>query len=392
MTIAISDRIGRLAPSATLAVADAARALRERGVQVISFGAGEPDFDTPEHIKKAAVEALAAGDTKYPPVAGTPSLKAAITDYLRRYGGLSYEPAEVCVTVGAKDALHQAFAVLVNPGDEVVIPSPHWVSYPDQVRLAGGTPVFVTGQERLGGKIGPAELRAALTPRTRVIVLNSPCNPTGAVYSRAELEALAAVIRETQAVVVSDEIYHRLGFEQPTTASFAALDGMRERTVTVNGFSKSFAMTGWRLGYAAGPSAVISAMVRLQGQTTSGPPSFVQTAAIAALTGDQACIETMRTAYRERAALACAALNRLPGVRCVPPAGAFYCFPDVSGAFARLGVADADEFARVVLERAHVAVVSGAAFGSERHVRVSCATSAPLIEEGLRRMAALLAS
>ncbi|NUQ50829.1 MAG: pyridoxal phosphate-dependent aminotransferase, partial [Phycisphaerae bacterium] len=307
MTIAISDRIGRLAPSATLAVADAARALRERGVQVISFGAGEPDFDTPEHIKKAAVEALAAGDTKYPPVAGTPSLKAAITDYLRRYGGLSYEPAEVCVTVGAKDALHQAFAVLVNPGDEVVIPSPHWVSYPDQVRLAGGTPVFVTGQERLGGKIGPAELRAALTPRTRVIVLNSPCNPTGAVYSRAELEALAAVIRETQAVVVSDEIYHRLGFEQPTTASFAALDGMRERTVTVNGFSKSFAMTGWRLGYAAGPSAVISAMVRLQGQTTSGPPSFVQTAAIAALTGDQACIETMRTAYRERAALACAA-------------------------------------------------------------------------------------
>jgi len=391
MELRISDRLNRLAPSATLAVAEAARALRERGVEVVSFGAGEPDFDTPAHVRQAAVDALARGDTKYPPVAGVPALRKAVCGYLERHCHARYEPDEVCVTVGAKDAIHQAIAALVNPGDEVIIPSPYWVSYPDHVKLAGGVPLVVPGDEQLGGKIGPAHLKAALNARTRVLILNSPCNPTGAVYSRAELAALADVLRPTSIAVISDEIYHRLGFHESPTACFAALDGMRDRTITVNGMSKSFAMTGWRLGFAAGPRSVIDAMIRLQGQTTSGAASFVQTAAAAALVGDQGYIEDMRAAYRDRATHVCAALNALPGVRCVPPAGAFYCFPDVSGTFARLGVSDADGFARLVLERAHVAVVSGVAFGSKRHARLSCATSPALIEKGLDRLAKLLA-
>lgn len=391
MELRISDRLNRLAPSATLAVAEAARALRERGVEVVSFGAGEPDFDTPAHVRQAAVDALARGDTKYPPVAGVPALRKAVCGYLERHSHARYEPDEVCVTVGAKDAIHQAIAALVNPGDEVIIPSPYWVSYPDHVKLAGGVPLVVPGDEQLGGKIGPAHLKAALNARTRVLILNSPCNPTGAVYSRAELAALADVLRPTSIAVISDEIYHRLGFHESPTACFAALDGMRDRTITVNGMSKSFAMTGWRLGFAAGPRSVIDAMIRLQGQTTSGAASFVQTAAAAALVGDQGYIEDMRAAYRDRATRVCAALNAMPGVRCVPPAGAFYCFPDVSGTFARLGVSDADGFARLVLERAHVAVVSGVAFGSKRHARLSCATSPALIEKGLDRLAKLLA-
>jgi aspartate aminotransferase len=387
----ISQRIQQIAPSATLAVSEKARQLRERGVQVISFGAGEPDFDTPEHIKEAAIRALHDGDTKYPsPGSGKTALREAICAYLDRWCGVSYQPSQVCVTIGAKDALHLAFAVLLNPGDEVLIPLPYWVSYPDQVRLAGGSPVFVRGRWEAGGKIGPQELRAAITPRTRVLVLNSPCNPTGAVYSRAELDALAAVVRDTDIAVVSDEIYHRLVVADQPATCVASLPGMLERTITVNGLSKTFAMTGWRLGYAAGPAAIIEAMGRLVGQTTSGAASFVQTAAVAALGGDQSCVDRMRAAYRARGQRMFDALSALPGVRCSKPAGAFYCFPDVSGTFERLGLRDADGFADLALERAHVAVVSGAAFGSPAHVRLSYATSDANIEEGLRRLAKLL--
>lgn len=388
----ISRRIQELAPSATLAVSERARALQDKGVDVVSFGAGQPDFETPAHIVAAAVAAVQGGDTKYPsPVSGVTPLRKAVCTYLKRFGGLDYEPAQVCVTVGAKDALYLAFATLLDPGDEVVLPAPYWVSYPDQIRLMGATPVIV--QPRSASlKITPDELRAAITPRTRALVMNSPSNPTGAVYSRDELEGLAAVLRETQVMVISDEIYNRLVFESETSISVAALPGMLDRTITVNGFSKSFAMTGWRLGFAAGPREVIDGMSRLQGQTTSGPASFVQTAAVAALSGDQSCIEPMREAYRRRAALMTDALNGLQGVTCPAPHGAFYCFPDVSGTFARLGVRDGDGFAEAALERAHVAVVSGVAFGAPKYVRLSFATSDARIREGMKRLAQLLSN
>jgi aspartate aminotransferase len=391
MDIRLSTRIQGLAPSATLAAADKARALRERGVEVISFGAGEPEFDTPESIKRAAVDALSAGDTKYPaPVSGKTPLRAAICEYLQKHCQIAYEPAQVCVTVGAKDALFLAFSALLDPGDEVIIPVPYWVSYPDQVRFVGGVPVFLPGDPENAGKISADMLRGAITPRTRALVINSPCNPTGAVYSRAELGALAAALRGTPVIAVSDEIYHRLQFEAPPGPSFAAIEGMLERTLVVNGMSKSFAMTGWRLGFAAGPQPLIDAMTRLQGQTTSGPASFIQTASRTALLGDQECVERMCRAYRERGARMCAGLNELPGVRCSPPRGAFYCFPDVSGTFAQLGVSNADGFAEAVLDHAHVAVVSGAPFGCPGHARLSFAASDAHIDEGLRRVAKLL--
>jgi aspartate aminotransferase len=387
----LSKRIQQVAPSATLAMAEKARALRDRGVDVISFAAGQPDFDTPEPIKQAACDALAAGDTKYPmPVSGIPPLRQAACDYLQRYCGLTYRPDQICVSVGAKDALYLAFQVLLDPGDEVLIPAPYWVSYPEQVRLGDAAPVFVRGSLADGLKVSGDDLRRAITPRTRVLVLNSPSNPTGAVYSRAELEDIAAALGGTDILALSDEIYHRLIYTDEPYMSFAALDGMAERTITVNGCSKSFAMTGWRLGFAAGPEPIIRAMARLQGQATSGATSFVQTAAVTALTGDPAWVERMRDAFRRRARLMHGGLNALPGVRCLEPQGAFYCFPDVSGTFDRLGLRDADGFAEAALERAHVAVVSGAAFGSPTHVRLSFATSDEQIEEGLRRLRRML--
>jgi aspartate aminotransferase len=391
MTIQIAQRIQHLAASATLAVADKARALRERGVDVIEFGAGQPDFDTPQHVKDAAAAALAGGDTKYPmPVSGKTPLRQAICAYFQRYCIFAPRPEQVIVTVGAKDALHLAFTCLLEPDDEVLIPVPYWLSYPEQVRLAGGRPVFVRPADLAHGKINAAELSAAITPRSRVLVLNSPANPHGAVYSRSELEALAIVARKHDLLVISDEIYHRLVFTNTPCTSIAALDGMAERTLTVNGASKTYAMTGWRLGFAAGPVPLIDAMTRLQGQTTSGATSFVQTAMVAALTGDQSAVDRMRAAYKERGAAMHAHLTAIPGVQCARPEGAFYCFADVSATFAKLGVRNADEFTAAALDRAHVAVVSGTPFGCPTHVRLSFATSLDKIQGGLERLARLL--
>lgn len=389
----ISSIAASLNDSATLAVVEKARQLRARGVDVISFGAGEPDFPTPNHITRAAIEALQQGDTKYvSPVAGKEKLREAICEYTRRYDRVEYQPSQVCVTCGAKDAIHLTLAALVDPGDEVIIPVPYWVSYPEQVRLVGGTPVFVPGDAARGGKLDPVRLRAALTPRTRIFILNSPSNPAGFAYSRSELEAIADVLRPSGALVISDEIYNRLTFGDEPPASFAALAGMMDRTVTINGASKAFAMTGWRLGYAAGPAPVIAAAARLQSQTTNGPASFVQTAMIAALTGDQSCVEEMRGTYARRAEMMHAALNRTAGVTCARPQGAFYAFPDVSGTFRRLGVRDAGEFCAMALEKAHVALVPGSAFGSDTHVRFSYATSDAAIREGLRRFSEWLST
>lgn len=390
MAIRLSKYVERLNDSATLAVAEKARKLRAAGVDVVAFGAGEPDFDTPQHIKDAAVKALAAGDTKYTnPVSGKTALREAICDYTRKYGGVDYKPEQVCVAAGGKDALHLGFAAVLDPGDEVVLPVPYWVSFPEHVKMAGATPVYVQGDRQRGGKITPAQLSAAITPRTRAFVINSPSNPTGAAYSREELLEFAGVLRDTQVLVFSDEIYHRLAFAEPVATSFAALPGMYERTVTFNSASKTYAMTGWRIGWACGPELIIRGMSRITSQTTSGATSFVQTALVAALNGDQACVEEMRQAYRRRCDVMHGGLLRLRGFSCPRPDGAYYCFPDVSKTFTSLGVVDASGFAEAVLERAHVALVPGNAFGWDTHVRLSFATSEAQIEEGLRRLGKL---
>ncbi len=391
MSPVLSNLVNAIAPSATLATTDRARRLREQGINVIALAAGQPDFDTPQHIKDAATAALAAGDTKYPtPVSGTTPLRKAVREYLARYSQLEYGLDDICVTVGCKDALHLAFAAILNPGDEVLVPVPYWVSYPDQIRMTGAKPVYLPSNAQ--GKLSPAVLKAAITPRSRLFVMNSPSNPSGAVYSHDELAAIADVLRGTDILVVSDEIYHRLTFDAPSAVSFATLAGMHERTVTINGVSKTYAMTGWRLGFAAGPATIIEGMARLQGQTTSGAASFVQTATIAALSGPQESVDRMREAFRRRSQTMCAALRAMPGVKLIEPRGAFFCFPDVSGTFARLGVRNADEFAEAALERAHLALISGSAFGCPTHVRLSYAISDEQVAEAMARLGRMLAS
>jgi aspartate aminotransferase len=392
MTPALSARILSIAPSATLAVTDRARELREAGADVISFGAGEPDFPTPPHVCEAAQRAIRDGDTKYPsPVAGKTPLRQAVCEYLKTYCGIEVRPSQVCISMGVKDALYLAFACLLNLGDEVIIPAPYWVSYPDQVRLCDGVPVIVRGTRRDSLKVAAAEIAAAITPRTRMLVLNSPSNPSGEVYSREELSAIADVLRGTNVVVISDEIYHRLVFTDSPATCFASLPGMLERTITVNGVSKTYAMTGWRLGYAAGPEWIISAMVKMIGQTTSGAVSFVQTAAVEALRGPQDDVEVMRQAYIRRAERMWRRLSAIPDVTCPRPQGAFFCLPDVSRVLARLGLRNSDEFAARLLEEQHVALVAGGPFGVPDHVRLSFATSDAAIDAGLTRIERFLA-
>lgn len=392
MNIQISRRVQSLTGSATLAVAARAKALKEQGVDVVDLSAGEPDFDTPQSIKDAAIAALGRGDTKYPsPVSGRTPLREAIRGYLKKHCGIDYALNQVHVSVGAKDAIAQALTALLDPGDECIVPVPYWVSYPEQVKMAGGTPVLVKCDAAEGRKLSPAQLKAAITPRTRVLILNSPNNPTGAVYTRAEQAALADVLRNTNVVVLSDELYHRLILADVPHVSFAALDGMFERTVTINGMSKTFAMTGWRLGFAAGPEEIIAGMGKIQSQTTSGAVSFVQAASVAALTGDQSFVEEMCAAYRQRGARMANLLNKIPGVSCPPAEGGFVCLAHVAEVFGRVGVKSADELAATILEKSHVALVSGSAFGTQEHVRLSFAASMEQIEKGLERIGKLLA-
>lgn len=392
MRIPLSACAESIAPSATLALQERIAALRQKGVKVLGFGAGEPDFDTPAHIVAACNEALARHDTRYAPVAGKPELRDAIAAYLKRQCSLDLTRSQVCVHVGTKDGLHLAFRALLNPGDEVIIPAPYWLSYPDQVRLAGGVPVIVPCTAADNYKLTARTLRQSLTPKTRLLVFNSPSNPTGAVYSESDQQALAEVLRETSVAVISDEIYHRLVYGPNPFVSFARMPGMADRTLVVSGLGKTYAMTGWRIGFSAGPEHLISALARIQGQTTSGTATFVQAAAITALSGPQDCVQEMLAAYRNRAALMSDGLNRLPGVRCLPPHGAFYCWADISSASQRLGYANADEFATRLLDEAHVAVVSGIAFGADDHVRLSFAASEAQIREGLSRIAAFLSA
>ncbi|OLD39128.1 MAG: aspartate aminotransferase [Candidatus Rokubacteria bacterium 13_1_40CM_2_68_8] len=394
----LADRLKTLAPSSTLAVQAKARELRRRGIDVISFGAGEPDFDTPERIKNAAIQAMRRGHTKYTEVGGVPELRAAVCAKLKRDNGLTYEPAEVLVSCGAKHTLFNMAVALLDPGDEVLVPSPYWVSYPEQARLVGAVPVPVPTSEATGFDLDPARLRAAVTPRTKVIILNSPNNPTGAVFSPASLAAVAELALERDLFVVSDECYESLTFDG-RHASIAALGPeIKARTLVVNTCSKSYAMTGWRIGFAAGPRELIAAMTDVQSQVTSNPSSVAQWAAVEALGGPQDEVARMAAEFDRRRRLIVQGLTALPGVSCVTPKGAFYVFPNVSRLFGRTWPAAGGpatlksslDVTAFFLEEARVAVVPGLDFGSDDHVRLSYATSDALITEGLARMAAAL--
>ena len=386
----LADRLKTLAPSPTLAMQAKAKAMRAQGIDVISFGAGEPDFDTPRRIKDAAIRAIEQGQTKYTEVGGVPELRAAVCSKLKRDNGLDYAPDEVTVSCGAKHTLYNLFMALVNPGDEVLIPSPYWVSYPEQVRLLGGVPVPVATPESTAFDLDPAELRRAVTPRTKMIVLDSPGNPTGAVFSRAALAEVAKLAVERDLWIVSDECYEALTYEGRHVSIASLSAEVKARTIVVNTCSKAYAMTGWRIGYAAGPKPVIKAMTDVQSQVTSNPASVSQWAAVEALGGAQDEVAKMTSEFDRRRRVIIAALNAVPGVRCVMPKGAFYAFPNVSGLFgkrARGGVlrgsADVCAF---LLDEARIATVAGIDFGSDAHIRLSYATSLEMITTGLARM------
>ena len=389
----ISKRVKAIAPSMTLAVSAKAKAMKAAGVDVVGFGAGEPDFRTPEHVCEAAVKAIRDGHHGYVvPSSGLAELKRAVADYLKRVCGLSYKPEEVIITCGGKHALYEAFLATLEPGDEAVLPSPYWVSYPEMIRLAGAKDVIVHAGADRGFKITPKQLAAAITPRTKVVVLNSPSNPTGAVYTRGELAALAGVVAGKDLWVFSDEIYNELVYDGIDTCSFGVVrEGLMPQTVTFGGASKTWAMTGWRIGWAAGPADLLKAMGNLQDQSTSNPTSISQYAAVAAVSGPTEPLAKMKAEFDRRRLYMADRLSAMPGVRCVRPQGAFYCFPDVSGAYGKV-LGDKAEgpksvaFAAKVLEEARVAVVPGGAFGDDDCVRLSFATSMPQIEKGLDRL------
>jgi aspartate aminotransferase len=391
----ISQRVAQLKPSATIAVAQKARELRAQGRDIISLGFGEPDFDTPQHIKDAAVAAIAAGDTKYPPVDGTAALKQAVIEKFRRDNGLEYGAGEVTVGNGAKQVLFNLMVSLLNDNDEVLIPAPYWVSYPDMVKMAGGAPVIITTGLDSDYKLTPRQLRTALNARSRLLLLNAPSNPTGKVYSKDEYEALGQVIREhSRLVVACDDIYEHIYWaEEPFCTLLNACPDLKDRTVVVNGVSKAYAMTGWRIGYAGGPEDLMQAIRRVQSQSTSGACSISQAAATAALSGPQDCVEEMRAAFKERYEYLVPALNEIDGVDCPGCDGAFYAFPSFQGVIDRMeDIKDDVELAGWFLEEAGVAMVPGTAFGAPGHIRLSFATSMEQLRECMRRIREALES
>ena len=398
MVIPFARRIREVQPSATLAVDAKAKAMQAEGIDVVGFGAGEPDFRTPEHIVSAGVKAMSGGDTKYGARRG-PELKQAICDKFKRENGLEYQPTQVVVSNGAKMSLFNLIQVLVDEGDEVIIPMPYWVSYLEMVRLAGGKPVILATSEETGFKITPEQLEQAITPKTRLFLHNSPSNPTGAVYSPEEVKGLAAVVERRGLLTLSDEIYDHLIYGSHRHQSLAACAPrlLAELVVTVNGASKSFAMTGWRVGYAAGPKSIMDAAAKFQSHAAGEPAAFSQAAAAEALTNlslSAAAVTAMCAEFDARRKHMVKRLNELPGVACQEPQGAFYCFPNVSGLFGKTirgrTLQSAMEFTALCLDEAQVAVVPGEAFGSPKHVRLSYATSLPLIDKGLDRLAKLL--
>ncbi len=393
--IAISKMAAAVQPSATLAAGAKARQLRAEGVQVFDFSLGEPDFNTPEHICQAAFKAMRDGHTHYTPAAGIAELRGAISRLYKKTYGLEVSPEQVIVSNGAKHSLHNALAATAGPGDEVIIPTPYWVSYSDLVQMTGASYKLVTTTQASGFKMSAAQLRAALSPRSRLVMLNSPGNPTGAVYTRQELETLADVILQSKLVVISDEIYEKLVYGDSRATCFATLrPGLPERTITISGVSKSYAMTGWRMGWALGPANVVKAMGNVQSQETSNPSSISQYAALAALEGDQECVETMRREFEARRDLVCRRLNAMPGIDCPIPGGAFYAFFKVSEQFGRTlagkKITDSAAFCQVALDAAHVNMVPGSAFGFEGYVRLSFAASREQLNAGLDKLEELL--
>ena len=381
----ISERMKQIAPSMTLAIDAKAKKLQEEGVDVLNFGAGEPDFNTPEPICEAAKKAIDGGFHKYTPVPGTLELRKAIGQYLDREYKIRYEPPDIVVSCGAKHSLYNIFMAIINPGDEVLIPSPYWVSYPEQIKLAGGVPVFVECSEADEFKLTPQALKAKITPKTKALILNSPSNPTGAVVGRKAMEGIAELALKHKFTVVSDEIYAKLIYGEEHVCFPSLSKEVAARTILVNGMSKAYAMTGWRLGYAAGPANVMKAIADLQGQSTSNPASIVQKAGVAALGLPDSEIQKMVSVFQKRRDMVVEGLNAIPGVKCLKPAGAFYVFPNVKGLF-KPGRSNSMELSGFLLDKAKVALTPGIAFGAEGFMRMSYAASEKTIQEGLKRI------
>ncbi|MBN2283197.1 MAG: pyridoxal phosphate-dependent aminotransferase [Deltaproteobacteria bacterium] len=387
----LAERVQRIQPSATLAITARANALKAEGKDIIGFGAGEPDFDTPMNIKRAAIDAIHQGFTKYTPVAGTDELREAIAEKFRRDNNLVYRKSQIVVSCGAKHSLANLSQVLFERGDEVIIPAPYWVSYPDIVCLSDAEPVIVKTDETTNFKMTPGQLSESITKRTKALILNSPSNPTGAVYTRDELAALAEIVLEHDMVVISDDIYEHILYDDVPFCTIANIsEEMKEKTIVVNGVSKTYAMTGWRIGYAAGPEEIMSQVAKVQSQNTSNPSSIAQKAALEAIRGGQDTVGIMVSEFQKRRDYIVAALNDIEGISCTMPAGAFYVFPTVSGLYGRsfrgTSITNSTELAAWLLDDALVAVVPGAAFGSDAHMRLSYAASMAHIERGMERI------
>ena len=388
-----AERLDRISPSQTIAIATKARALKAAGRDVISLAAGEPDFDTPQDVKDAAIRSIQAGDTKYTDVAGTAALRQAVAESFRRNQGLDYAPDEIIVSTGGKQVIFNAMVATLDAGDEVVIPSPCWVSYPDIVALADGTPVIVPCGQNNGFKLRAEELEAAITPKTKWFILNSPCNPTGAAYSAADLRQICDVLlRHPDVWILTDDIYDKLVYDGFQPATIVQVEPkLRERTVTLNGCSKAYAMTGWRIGFAGAPKTLIKAMDKLQSQSTSNTSSVSQAAALEALTGPQGFIDEMTAAYKQRRDLVVGMLNEAPGIYCHSPEGAFYVFPSVHGCIGKTSaggaaIADDESFVMALLDEAGVAAVHGAAFMYPGHFRISYATDTETLRDACARI------
>ncbi|MGA1980560.1 MAG: pyridoxal phosphate-dependent aminotransferase [Sedimentisphaerales bacterium] len=389
----VSYRAQAIPPSATLAVTSRAKELKAKGVDIVDFGAGEPDFDTPDFIKEAAIKALKAGKTKYTAESGIIELRAAIAAKLEKENGLKYSPEQIIVNIGGKHSVYEAMQATLDPGDEVILPVPYWVTYPEAIKLAGAIPKIIQTDKKNSYKVTPAQLKKTITKKTSMFVLNSPSNPGGFTYTPEELKAIANVLEGTQVMVLSDEIYEKLIYGDTKFVSFASLSkDAYDRTLTLNGLSKTYSMTGWRLGYAAGPLEVIKAMGRLQSHMTSNAVTFAQYAAVAALTDPAAgeTIEKMRTEFERRAKYMAQRLNAIEGIECPEPTGAFYCFPDISSHYGRtingIKINGSMDFAKALLEQANVALVPGLPFGCDENVRLSFACSIEQITKGLDRL------
>ena len=392
MTLSLSRRVQRVKPSPTLAVTARAARLKAEGKDVIGLGAGEPDFDTPAHIAQAGIDAIKSGFTRYTNVDGINELKDAIIRKFEVDNGIKYERPQILVSSGAKQTIYNLCMAVLDPGDEAIIPAPYWVSYPDMVMLADGHPVMPFAGPAQGYKITPRQLAAAITPKTRLVLLNSPCNPTGAAYTRAELRALGDVLLEHPRIIIgTDDMYEKIYWApEPFCSLLTAVPELYNRTITINGVSKAYAMTGWRIGYCGGPKEIITAMGTIQGQSTSNASSISQKAATVALSGDQSCVATMNEAFKARHDFVVKGLNSLPGVSCLPGAGTFYAFADVSKAMASLGCREDGEFAELLLNEGGVAVVPGGGFGAPGHIRISFATSMQNLEKAIERIGRVL--